>query len=515
MKVIFSGAAGMESWLQTIIGWLPSGWLYYCLLGLISFFESLAGVGILVPGSVLIVFAGFLAAHGRGNYPLLVFVSALGAIFGDLLSYWLGARLGSYLRQQRIFRRRKPLLRKAEVFFMAHGGKSVFFGRFVGFLRPFIPFVAGSTHMRPLPFVLYALVSGLLWGVAYPGLGYFFGASWQLVQVWTGRLSIFIGLLIVMFILNALFWRWLAPRLGRLLGKLWILCRKAWERVLATPALTHFRSRHPGFWTFLADRFTLRKGSGLYLTAGFTVSALFAALFFWLVKAVHLQRTLILLDRRVYDLMGELRHPAADTFFLLITYLGSVPVVAMLGALLLLWLILHNRDFSAAIVIAGVTGGELLVFFLKYVFGLPRPLSFLPALELLSPGFPSAHAFLAVVFYGLATYMLLGTIRNWQSRFYLVLAGSFLALVIGFSRIYLGVHWLSDVLGGLALAAVWLTFLVTASEMRRRYAGEFPWRLGWQPVRISRSLRSVLLSLASLGTMAGIAIYLIDRLREM
>jgi len=57
-----------------------------------------------------------------------------------------------------------------------------------------------------------------------------------------------------------------------------------------------------------------------------------------------------------------------------------------------------------------------------------------------------------------------------------VVGGSFLTLLIGFSRLYLGVHWFSDVVGGYVLAAAWLTILITACEMRLRYGGEFPWR---------------------------------------
>jgi undecaprenyl-diphosphatase len=94
-------------------------------------------------------------------------VSAGGSLAGDLLSYLLGARFGSVFMNLRLMRKRKELLRKSQIFFIEHGGKSVFFGRFVGFLRPFIPFVAGTARMRPGAFFLYALVSGILWGIAY------------------------------------------------------------------------------------------------------------------------------------------------------------------------------------------------------------------------------------------------------------------------------------------------------------------------------------------------------------
>ena len=185
----------MEAWINNFTNWIPIGGLYYSLLGLLAFVESLAFIGIICPGSILIVFTGFLAANGKGDFVILASVYSLGAIAGDLVSYVLGARAGGAIMQRPWFKRRENLLNQAQLYFAAHGGKSVFIGRFVGFLRPFIPFIAGSARMNPIAFTLYALVSGILWGISYPGLGYLCGASWQMVQVWSGRFSLLILLL--------------------------------------------------------------------------------------------------------------------------------------------------------------------------------------------------------------------------------------------------------------------------------------------------------------------------------
>jgi undecaprenyl-diphosphatase len=369
--------------------------------------------------------------------------------------------------------------------------------------------------MPPLPFILYALVSGILWGLAYPGLGYFFGASWKMVRIWTGRFSLFIALIVAFFAIDAFFWRWIAPRLADLGVRVWVRCRRSWGSFVSWPRVASFRNRHPRLWNALAERFTLRRGSGLYLTAGFAFSALFAALFLWLVGAVQLYGPLLRLDRKIYALLREAHHPLADTIFSVIAHFGSLPVIAMAGFLLLLWLVLNNRDFSAVIVIAGTSGGKLLVVVLTTVFGYPRPETALSALESFSAGFPSSHAFLSLFFYGLLVYMLLDTVNNWKTRFNLVLGGSFVALLIGFSHIYLGIDWFSSVMGGFALAALWLTFLITASEMRRRYAGEFPWRVGWQPLHLSPAIRRLIMALASAAALGGIAIYLYDRFNGM
>ena len=498
----------MEAWIQDFFHWLPTGALYYALVFLISFCESLAFAGIVVPGSTLIVFTGFLAANGKGAYVPLMIVATLGAILGDLLSYWLGARMGTALLARPLFKRYQRLFRKSQIFFLEHGGKSVFIGRFVGLVRPFIPFVAGYARMRPALFAFYAVVSGILWGLAYPGLGYFFGASWQKVELWAGRFSYLLATLVVLLVANHLFWKKLAPRLWALGLRLQARFSGHWHSLLQRPAVRRFRERHPEFWTFLADRFDPRHSAGAFLTAGFAGVILFSSLFIFMVGPFTR------LDLAVQHRLADLRHPVADPIALLITYLGNGPVIALLGLWANLWLILRRRYFSALLLTGGTLAGELLIYLFKLFFARTRPESPFIHLVMDLRGFPSAHAFVALVFYGLLVYMLLDTLKNLENRFYLVVGGSLLTLLIGFSRLYLGVHWFSDVLGGYALAAAWLSLLITAGELRRRLAGEFPW--GPPPARpaLSPRQRRLFLALAAIPLLLALWGYVEYRLER-
>ena len=187
----------MEAWLQELFSLLPGGWFYLFLIGLIAYLESLPVVGLIVPGSTLILFSGFLALHGKGDIIAIMNVATCGAILGDLTSYFLGARSGTILLQTRAMQRRQKLVRKAELFFSEHGGKSIFLARFAGPIRGLVPFIAGCARMRPGPLTFYVLVSGPLWGLAYPGIGYLAGASWQNVELWSGRFAMLIVLLAV------------------------------------------------------------------------------------------------------------------------------------------------------------------------------------------------------------------------------------------------------------------------------------------------------------------------------
>ncbi len=199
----------MEHWLQETFNLLPGGGLFVAAVFLIAFFEALVGIGLIMPGSVLTVFSGWLSFQGKAPIESVMAAAACGALAGDLLSYWLGARFGIHLWGWRLLKKRRHLLRLTEVFFIAHGGKSVFFGRFLGPIRGLVPFVAGASQMRPLSFTFYTVISGVLWGISYPGLGFLGGTSWQHAETLVGRL----GLLIVLALVITLLATWLRYKL--------------------------------------------------------------------------------------------------------------------------------------------------------------------------------------------------------------------------------------------------------------------------------------------------------------
>ena len=156
----------MEDWLQQIITFVPGGTLFVAIIGTVAFLEGIVGVGLIFPGAIITLFSGFLAYHGKGDISAIMLAAGVGATFGDLLSYLIGARFGNRMWGRGLLRKHMDLVRKAELFFFDHGGKSIFFGRFVGPLRGLVPFIAGAARMRPLPLLGWAVVSGLLWGVS-------------------------------------------------------------------------------------------------------------------------------------------------------------------------------------------------------------------------------------------------------------------------------------------------------------------------------------------------------------
>jgi len=192
----------MEQWLQQFMEILPDGGNYLLILFLIAFAESTPMIGLIVPGSTLIVFAGFLVLEGKCSLTLLILVTTSGALLGDLFSFWMGFYYGSKLLKLRSFQKHHQLVKRAERFFVEHGGKSIFFARFLGPIRGITPFIAGLSGMPKRPFYGYALISAILWGICYPGIGYLGGRSWQQAQSLSVKFGLVIGLILLATIVH-------------------------------------------------------------------------------------------------------------------------------------------------------------------------------------------------------------------------------------------------------------------------------------------------------------------------
>jgi len=176
----------------------------YVVIFLVAALECAAFVGLLVPGESLMLATGFFAQQGLLDLDAVIVVGTLGAIVGDNIGYQLGCRLGRewLLRHGARFGLKPERLDKAEAFFARHGPKAVFFGRFVGFARALVPFVAGASRMRYRQFIVYNAIGAVLWTLGCVLLGYFLGASWQVAEQWISRTGLIIGGLLAVAIIG-------------------------------------------------------------------------------------------------------------------------------------------------------------------------------------------------------------------------------------------------------------------------------------------------------------------------
>jgi membrane-associated protein len=171
------------------------GWMYLIIF-VAAIIESTPVIGTFTPGTLFLVFFGFLISISALSLPLCILVATIGAVTGDGIGYLLG-RYGS-----RFFKEHKGLLRLSHIelgraFFAKHGGKSILIGRFVGVIRPIVPLVAGAIRMSMRRFLPLNILSALLWAGLLITVGYIVGANWQIVETWLSRVSVSLGAVIV------------------------------------------------------------------------------------------------------------------------------------------------------------------------------------------------------------------------------------------------------------------------------------------------------------------------------
>jgi len=184
----------VTEFIQAILDWIVihpthSGFIVF----LAAFAESLAFIGIIFPGAFLMFGFGAIVASGAMDLTTTLFWAISGAIIGDFLSFGLGYRFRDRLRSVWPFRRYPELLAYGMNFFHYHGAKSIFFGRFVGPVRPLIPLIAGMLGMSVPRFIVVDILAAFSWAPAYLFPGMIFAASLNLAAVVVTRLVIIIS----------------------------------------------------------------------------------------------------------------------------------------------------------------------------------------------------------------------------------------------------------------------------------------------------------------------------------
>lgn len=146
--------------------------LLFLLIGIES-------AGVPLPGETALVASGVLASQGKLNIATVIVVASAAAIIGDNCGYWLGRKGGRRLleRWSLVSRHTQKVLPRAERIFARHGGKTVFFGRFIAILRITAAWMAGIAHMPWGRFLLFNVAGGILWATLVGLVAYFLGRA--------------------------------------------------------------------------------------------------------------------------------------------------------------------------------------------------------------------------------------------------------------------------------------------------------------------------------------------------
>jgi undecaprenyl-diphosphatase len=207
---------------------------------------------------------------------------------------------------------------------------------------------------------------------------------------------------------------------------------------------------------------------GVFLVAGLIIAAIGAALF--VIVASHVQSgSTQAFDESIIRWLAERHTPLLDAVMVEITALGTGTVVMMIVAVAGLFLGLTGQKFSAILLLASTFGGLALNGVLKLGFNRPRPTVFVPAVHTVSSSFPSGHAMSATIVYLTVGYLAARLHKRRWARWVVMSIAFVVIALISFSRLYLGVHYPSDVLAGFVIGFAWAGFCMATLEAIQKF----------------------------------------------
>ena len=444
------------SWTQELIAWLNAhpGW-GFSIVFLVAFFESLVLIGILLPGIVILFGVGTLIGLGMLELIPIWVAATAGAFLGDSLSYFLGHRFRGHLLDIWPFSRYPALMERGTRFFHAHGAKSVVAGRFIGPLRPIIPSVAGMMGMKPSRFLAVDIPACITWAPSFLIPGMLFGASLEVASEYIGRLTVM--LVISLAILWMTWWTMrslyepLATRSAR-----WMRHAIRWSR------------RHKILGRVAGPVLDPSRGEVLSVSM---MGILLVVVFWGLVMLLFLSPFSAqpkAVDQAVQDLALSLRNHLADPLMVAISQLSRWPVSIFSAFALLLWLLGAGRRNAALHWLIAIGGGGLLHLLLSW--SLRATPQVLEMTDQTLRG-PSAAMSLSTVVLTFFAVMEAGELRR-KHRQWPYLAAALILILLGLSRLYLGMEWLSGALMGIVMGLAWTAIVGIAYRQRavRRFS---------------------------------------------
>jgi len=172
-------------------------------------------------------------------------------------------------------------------------------------------------------------------------------------------------------------------------------------------------------------------------------------------EAHHYDHAILLAMREAGDPHDPLGPPWAEEMGRDLTALGGFTILSLLTLAVTGFLLFSGNGRIAAVTLVAVAGGVAMTYFLKEGFDRPRPDLVPHQVEVSNPSFPSGHATMAAVVYLTLGVLFARSLPRRRLRGYVIFVSAAIAVLVGISRVYLGVHWPTDVLAGLTLGAAW------------------------------------------------------------
>lgn len=438
-----------SSSLDALLAWVGAHpWAAGAVIFAVAFSDAVVVLGLVVPALPILLGIGALIGLGSIDAFYALTAAATGAFAGDSLSYLVGRWQGERLRGVYPFSKHPEWLDRGERLLARHGAKAIVIARFVGAVRPLVPAIAGMLRVRPGRYFVVSALACVGWSVAFIAPGWLLGASLDLLAAVAGRLAI-LGIVLIALVgviawLVAALYGYFSSHANVLLGR-----------------LMRFTHRHPVLGRSMGALIDPRRpeSPSLLLLAVVLVVAGwgFSTLLITLSAAEPLA-----LDQALHATFVALRSPLADRPLAIVAMLGDWQVLLPPALAVPAWLFWRRRHAAAVHWLVAVGGGWLVMLAIGALVEMPKPLA---AFGSRGFSFPSGPITMVAIVFGYFAVLIARELPG-RRRVWPYLVAALATGMCGFARLYFGVHWLSDVLGGVLLGIVWTAVLGLAYRRR-------------------------------------------------
>lgn len=419
------------------------------------FAETFVGLGYLVPGTAILFGVGVLVVQDAVSFELASATLIAGGVAGDAVSFWLGRRYGARILARRFFVKRAALIEKVRGLTARHATKAVIIARFIGQIRPLVPFLAGAVGMPAGRFMLYNVLGAVVATPLHLIPGMAIGLGLNFTGAMTAR-----GVILLLLLIGA---AWLAYGLTRLA-----------VRFLRSrgPALLHglhewasrrydasFRPVRPVARLLLALSDPMRRKTLVLMSLGAAALATLGGIAEVIDESVA-PSPLTVANETVFAFFEGLRTAWSDDVMVVLAAFGSsYALLVLIGAVLITLFALRAPRtavlWALACAFAFVSAEAIRWFGARLGGGVSG-----------NYAFPNGHTALLVIVLGYLTVLAPppGAKAPWQAAISMV--GFVFVSLISIAQLYWGIVYVSDLVGGLLLGVFWLILLLIAGRSR-------------------------------------------------
>lgn len=450
----------MQDFLMNLLPKLEHlNYIWYIIVFWSSLLESIIIAWYIVPGSTIIILFWMLAWWWYYDLWDVLFFAILWNVLWTLISFYIWKRVWKKVFKKGFLFIKSEHFENAALFFKEHWWKSVFLWKLIPWVKETIPFIAWVLEMNIWKYLFRNILWAIAWGIVFVWIWYIFSSSLLIAEIWITRFWYFILLVVSIFLIFALI-KFLITKYLKLFVSLNLeLFNFLKKKLLSNSHIRTFVEKHTNIIQFLINRVKNDNFLGLPFTILAIIILYLTNAYIWLTDTVLDWEIITQVDIRLSNFFYYINDFKINKIFLFISYLWNNIIVLLVTFITSVILFLRWKKYEILWLFASVSISTIIAVLSKAIIARPRPKLAIYLENWYS--FPSFHAVISVALYWFIIRLFLAQIKKWQTKINIIFGWIIIAFFIWLSRLYLNVHYLSDVISGWFLWFLWLTFWIT------------------------------------------------------